>query len=181
MNKIKNMLISLFAYLYDKITEWVLGICKIPALIKNALFCSCSNEYHQFRRWLKRTKYRFLLFDGFWSVPLGFFLFFFFGLLLSTAFGMAVGQYDLAFIQPLFLAGTVVVGATNMSVLGLKFTFRELFKYLYGDSDQYFQGKPVNKSKIDFHSLTPIQRLWLALFLFCFFVVCILTVYLNLV
>ena len=127
-----------------------------------------------------KVKYAIQLVDGLWSVPLGFMAFFFVGLLLSTAFGMAVGQYDLAFIQPLFLAGTVVIGSTNMAVLGLYFTFRGVYRYLYGYVDK--DGSVRNTSKDDFtYSITPIKRLWLALFLFCFFVACILTVYLNLV
>ena len=69
---------------------------------------------------MKRIKFLLQLIDGLWSVPLGF-LFFGSGLLLSSVFGMAVGQYDMAFIQPLFLAGTIVVGATNVAVLGLYF------------------------------------------------------------
>lgn len=130
---------------------------------------------------MKKLSYYLQLFDGIWSVPVGFFMFFFVGLLLSTAFGMAVGQYDLAFIQPLFLAGTVVVGATNMGTLGLYFTFRELFKYLYGNPTVRYQGKTFNKSKEDFYKLTPKQRLCVSLFLFCFFVSAIIIVFLNLV
>ena len=126
----------------------------------------------------KKLKYLLLLVDGIWSVPLGFLAFFFVGLLLSTAFGMAVGQYDLAFIQPLFLAGTVVVGATNMAVLGLYFTFREVFRYLYGE---FVEDAIFNRSKEDFNALNPIQNICVSLFLFCFFVVAILVVYLNLV
>lgn len=133
-----------------------------------------------FAKVLRKIKYYAQLLDGVWSVPLGFLAFFFVGLLLSTVFGMAVGQYDLAFIQPLFLAGTVVVGATNMAVLGLYFTFRGVYRYLYGHRDK--NGAVHNASKIDFiESITPIQRLWLAFLLFFFFVVCILIVYLSLV
>ena len=68
---------------------------------------------------MKRIKFLLQLIDGLWSVPLGFFIFFGSGLFLSSVFGMAVGQYDMAFIQPLFLAGTIVLGATNIAVLGL--------------------------------------------------------------
>lgn len=118
-------------------------------------------------------------FDGLWSVPLGFFLFFFVGLLLSYTFGMAVGNYDLAFIQPLFLAGTVVVGATNMAVLGLRFTFRTIFRYLYGHRDK--DGFIVNFSKDDFLKTEPTFRLCVSLFIFLYFLTAILWVYLSLV
>ncbi|HUM50477.1 MAG TPA: hypothetical protein PK431_01635 [Chitinophagales bacterium] len=127
---------------------------------------------------MKKLFYFIQLIDGVWSVPLGFFIFFFVGLLLSTAFGMAVGQYDLAFIQPLFLAGTVVVGATNMSTIGLYFTFRTIFKYLYGD---FKNGSIHNQSKLDFHNLSNLQKLCVSLFLFVFFVAAILIVFLSLV
>ena len=128
---------------------------------------------------MKKVIYYLQLLDGIWTVPLGFFIFFFVGLTLSSAFGMAVGQYDMAFIQPLFLAGTIVVGATNMAVWGLFFTFKGLYRYLYGYVSE--TGLTVNDSKNDFSKLQPIQKICVALFSFCFFVVCILVVYLNLV
>ena len=62
---------------------------------------------------MKRIKFLLQLIDGLWSVPLGFFVFFASGLLLSSIFGVATGQYDMAFIQPLFLAGTIVVGGSK--------------------------------------------------------------------
>lgn len=127
---------------------------------------------------MKRIKYLLQLIDGLWSVPLGFFVFFASGLLLSSIFGMAVGQYDMAFIQPLFLAGTIVVGATNIAVLGLYFTFRTIFYYLYGRVENKVI---INISKSDFETLKPIQKICISLFLFLFFVVSVIVVYLNLV
>ena len=127
---------------------------------------------------MKRIKYLLQLIDGLWSVPLGFFIFFGSGLFLSSVFGMAVGQYDMAFIQPLFLAGTIVVGATNVAVLGLYFTFRTIFYYLYGRVENKVI---INISKSDFETLKPIQKICVSLFLFLFFVLTTITVYLNLV
>ena len=127
---------------------------------------------------MKRIKFLLQLIDGLWSVPLGFFIFFGSGLLLSSVFGMAVGQYDMAFIQPLFLAGTIVVGATNIAVLGLYFTFRTIFYYLYGRVENKVI---INISKSDFETLKPIQKICVSLFLFLFFVLTTITVYLNLV
>ena len=127
---------------------------------------------------MKRIKYLLQLIDGLWSVPLGFFIFFGSGLFLSSVFGMAVGQYDMAFIQPLFLAGTIVVGATNIAVLGLYFTFRTIFYYLYGRVENKVI---INISKSDFETLKPIQKICISLFLFLFFVVSVIVVYLNLV
>jgi len=127
---------------------------------------------------MKRIKFLLQLIDGLWSVPLGFFIFFGSGLFLSSVFGMAVGQYDMAFIQPLFLAGTIVVGATNIAVLGLYFTFRTIFYYLYGRVENKVI---INISKSDFETLKPIQKICISLFLFLFFVVSVIVVYLNLV
>ncbi|HPB85306.1 MAG TPA: hypothetical protein PLR63_05925 [Paludibacteraceae bacterium] len=127
---------------------------------------------------MKRIKFLLQLIDGLWSVPLGFFIFFGSGLFLSSVFGMAVGQYDMAFIQPLFLAGTIVVGATNVAVLGLYFTFRTIFYYLYGRVENKVI---INISKSDFETLKPIQKICISLFLFLFFVVSVIVVYLNLV
>jgi len=127
---------------------------------------------------MKRIKFLLQLIDGLWSVPLGFFIFFGSGLFLSSVFGMAVGQYDMAFIQPLFLAGTIVVGATNIAVLGLYFTFRTIFYYLYGRVENKVI---INISKSDFETLKPIQKICVSLFLFLFFVLTTITVYLNLV
>ena len=127
---------------------------------------------------MKRIKFLLQLVDGLWSVPLGFFIFFGSGLFLSSVFGMAVGQYDMAFIQPLFLAGTIVVGATNIAVLGLYFTFRTIFYYLYGRVENKVI---INISKSDFETLKPIQKICVSLFLFLFFVLTTITVYLNLV
>ena len=127
---------------------------------------------------MKRIKFLLQLIDGLWSVPLGFFIFFGSGLFLSSVFGMAVGQYDMAFIQPLFLAGTIVVGATNVAVLGLYFTFRTIFYYLYGRVENKVI---INISKSDFETLKPIQKICISLFLFLFFVVSAIVVYLNLV
>jgi len=127
---------------------------------------------------MKRIKFLLQLIDGLWSVPLGFFIFLGSGLFLSSVFGMAVGQYDMAFIQPLFLAGTIVVGATNVAVLGLYFTFRTIFYYLYGRVENKVI---INISKSDFETLKPIQKICISLFLFLLFVVSVIVVYLNLV
>lgn len=116
--------------------------------------------------------------DGLWSVPLGFLSFFFVGFTLSYFFGVTVGSYDMAFIQPLFLAGTIVIGATNMAVLGLYFTFRTIHKYIYGKK---VKDSIINNSKTDFHNSPPIFKICVSLFMFVFFVVSILWVYLKLV
>lgn len=127
----------------------------------------------------KKIKWGLQHLDGIWSVPLAFFAFYFVGLFLTTTFGYGTGFYDPAFIQPLFLAGAVVVGATNIAVMGLYFTFRGLYRYLYGRKDA--DGKIVNDSKTDWKNLNVWQRFIIAFSSFFFFVVAIIIVYLNLV
>jgi hypothetical protein len=134
---------------------------------------------NQFKKLIKKIWYYTLLLDGLWSVPLGFFVFFFVGMSLSY-FGLAAGSYDVAFIQPLFLAGTIVVGATNMAMAGMYFTFRTIYRYLYGKEDKT-TGVVENKSKLEFKASHPIFKICVSLFIFCFFVVAILSVYLRLV
>lgn len=132
----------------------------------------------------KKAFYYIQLIDGIWSVPLGFFLFFMCGYLLSLFFGYTVGFYDPSFIQPLFLAATVVIGATNVAVGGLYFTFRGLYRYLYGERRiDKETGKKyiVNYSKKDWENLLVWQRYLLAFFVFFFFVLATIIVYLKLV
>src|SRR6188472_2223137 len=81
---------------------------------------------------MKRIKYFLQHIHGIWSVPLIFFVYYMVGVLLAYLFGYGTGAYDPAFIQPLFLAGAVVLGITNFTLLILFFTFKSLYRYLYG-------------------------------------------------
>ena len=60
---------------------------------------------------LKKALYYIQLVDGVWSVPLMFILFWLVGITLQLLFGFGTGIYDPSFIQPLFLAGAIVLGA----------------------------------------------------------------------
>ena len=55
---------------------------------------------------------------------------------------------------------------TNVAVLGLYFTFRTIFYYLYGRVENKVI---INISKSDFETLKPIQKICVSLFLFLFF------------
>lgn len=132
----------------------------------------------------KKALYYIQLVDGIWSVPLGFFLFFICGYALSLFFGYTVGFYDPSFIQPLFLAATIVIGATNVAIGGLYFTFRGLYRYLYGTKKKDKEtGKKVfvNYSKIDWVKLTTWQRFVISFSVFFLFVLATIIVYLKLV
>lgn len=130
--------------------------------------------------YFKLLKFKLSLYDGIWSLPFAFMMFWVVGLLLSSIFGFAVGTYDMAFIQPLFLAIAVIIGASNASVLGLWFTFRGFFKYFYGYKDSE-SGKIINNSKIDFKELKSWVKLLLVLGVFFFFFSAVISVYIALI
>lgn len=121
-------------------------------------------------------------FDGIWSVPIAFLIFWFAGILLQTFFGYGAGTYDPGFIQPLFLAAAVVIGATNIAVLGIFFTFRGIYRYLYGQK-KTFNDKEiiVNYSKINWTTLTSWQRYLIAFSVFFYYVSAVIIVYLKMV
>lgn len=129
---------------------------------------------------LKKIKWTLQHLDGIWSVPLAFFAFYFVGLGITSLFGYGTGFYDPAFIQPLFLAGAVVIGATNFGILGLYFTVRGLYRYFYGRRDEK-TGKIVNDSKEDWVNIPAWLRYVFAFFSLFFFVVAIIVVYLKMV
>ena len=128
------------------------------------------------KNFFKKTLYLLQQFDGIWSVPLAFITFWLVGLMLQTFFGFGTGTYDMGFIQPLFLAAAIVIGATNFATVGIFFTFRGFFRYIYG-RDLY----PTRTSKQDFAGLTIGQRFLVAFGCFFYFVTAVIVVYLRLV
>jgi hypothetical protein len=128
---------------------------------------------------MKKLKYFLQKWDGVWSVPLAFFIFYWVGLALSWLFGYGTGNYDPAFLQPLFLSAVVVIGATNAGVLGLYFTIRGLHNYLYGQKEE--DNKIVNFSKVDWKKVSATHRLLIALGVLVYFITAIIFVYLKLV
>lgn len=131
---------------------------------------------------MKKLKFYLQHIDGVWSVPLAFAAFWFAGIFLQFIGGYGAGTYDIGFIQPLFLAAAVVIGATNVAVMGLYFTFRGLYKYLYGEKKDFEDGKKIiNYSKIDWTKILPWQRYVIAFSVFFYFVFAVIIVYLNLV
>lgn len=107
------------------------------------------------------------LYDGIWSAPAAFFAFWLCGIILQGVFGFAAGTYDLGFIQPLFLAASVVIGCSTLSNIGLKFNFRGFHRFLYG----YKQDeKIINESKKLWNELTALQKMQITLLTyFCYF------------
>jgi|GEM_PF-2096607 len=130
------------------------------------------------KNFISRLKFLIQHYDGLWSVPLAFFGFYFVGLVLSWFFGYGTGTYDPAFVQPLFLSAVIVIGATNVAVLGLYFTLRGFHRYLYGRKKD---GDVFNQSKADWKDLTPLQRFFVSLGSLAFFIAATITIYLKLV
>ena len=113
--------------------------------------------YHAVARWLE-------VYDWAWSLPLFGLLYWGVGFVLGGVLGMAVGTFDLSFIQPLFLAIAVVIGGAMAFIYCLRYVFNKiLYKYLYdckGKEDICFEN--------DFINLQAWQRVCLLLLLFCF-------------
>lgn len=127
----------------------------------------------------KKIKFVLQLFDGIWSLPIGFAIFFFVGYLIQKIFGYTSGFYDPAFIQPLFLSIAVVVGATNAAILGLYFSLRGFFRYLYGSKNH--EGTLINFSKIDWKRIAPTHRMLIVLSVLIYFITAITIVYIKLI
>jgi hypothetical protein len=127
---------------------------------------------------MKKIKHFLQQYDGIWSVPLAFMGFWLLGITLQF-FDMSAGSYDIAFIQPLALAMAIVIGATNAAVLGLYFTFRGIFRFLYGSHDE--SGKLINKSKDEWENLTAFQKFGISFMVFFYFSYLVVHVYLKMI
>jgi hypothetical protein len=128
---------------------------------------------------LKKLKFYLQHVDGIWSVPLVFVTFWIAGIVLQWFGGYGVGTYDPGFIQPLFLSIGIVIGATNAAIGGLFFTFRGMYRYLYGQRDE--KGSLRNYSKENWLKLTAWQRFAIVFFVFFYYVSAVIIVYLHLV
>lgn len=131
------------------------------------------------KKLIKKIKFYLQHVDGIWSVPLLLFTFWILGFILQLIGGRGVGTYDLGFAQPLLLAVLVVIGATNAAIGGLYFTFRGLYRYLYGQRDE--QGRLRNYSKENWLKLTAWQRFIILFTVFFYYVTVVIIVYLKLV
>jgi hypothetical protein len=128
---------------------------------------------------MKKIKYLLQQFDAIWSLPLAFFSFWTVGVLMVKMFGYTTAIYDMSFIQPLFLAVTVVVGVSTFSTLGLYFSFRGIYTYLYGYKNS--QKKVINKSKEAWEKLAPLSQIIISFTIYFLHFLSIVTVYLKLI
>lgn len=131
---------------------------------------------------LKKAWYYVQHLDAIWSVPLGYILFILTGGLLTYFFGYTTGAYDPAFIQPLFLVATIEIGLSAIAVGGMFFTFRGLYRYIYGHKVQEGDKTTItNQSRQDWKTLTVWQRFTVAFGLYLFYVAVGLILYKALV
>lgn len=105
--------------------------------------------------------------------PAGFgFIYWFIGFFLGGILGLAVGVFDLSFVQPIFLAMAVFAGGGMAFAYCVRYIFNDtLYKYLY-------KGNGTSFDK-DFKSLTPIQRVITQFLLFAFVVYIIVKVFIT--
>lgn len=126
---------------------------------------------------MKKIKYLFQKLDAIWSAPLAFAVFVLLTIFFAVLFGPSAGLYDPGDILPVFISCAVVIIATNAAVMGMKFTFRGLHRYLYGEKDK--DGNLVNYSKQDWLGLSPFQRYCFAFGAFALFIISILVIYIQ--
>jgi len=125
----------------------------------------------------KKIKYFLQMYDGIWSVPFAFFGYWFLGIALMY-FDVSAGTYDLAFVQPFALACAIVIGASNVSVLGLYFGFRGFFRFLYGSNSDNIL---INKSKEEWENLKTWQKFVFSLGVFFCYFWAVVIVYLKMI
>jgi len=126
----------------------------------------------------KKIKHFLEQYDGIWSIPFAFITFWLIGIVLQFL-DVTAGSYDLAFIQPLFLAIGIVIGAVNATIVGLRFTFKGFYRYIYGYRNE--DGIIINQSKEDFKKLELWQKFIVAFLPFYFLVALIVIVYLKMI
>jgi uncharacterized membrane protein len=78
---------------------------------------------------MKKFLYYLQLFDGLWSVPIAFLVFFFGGYASFKYFGDAIISTE--YLQQVLLAGLILIFANFMAFLGGFFNFRSLQGYFY--------------------------------------------------
>ncbi|MBK9109840.1 MAG: hypothetical protein IPM92_16070 [Saprospiraceae bacterium] len=129
---------------------------------------------------LKKLKYFLLFWNGFWSIPLSFLAFFGLGILGQYLFGEGVGFYDPSFWQAALLATGEFLFFNSIAFFTLRFCFRHLWKYYKGNKEFNVRSQKLevsNRSKDDFDNLQAWQKLFLLVFLYCFFIAALVSLY----
>ena len=121
------------------------------------------------KEFLLRVKHFILQFDAMWSVPLGIVLFIAYPTILYKM-GLVAEAYPLSSFHAFILACIIIISATNFSVIGLYFTFRDLFYQIYSKT-----------GREDFKALNKLYKLCIAIFFFLVFYLSVLVVFLKIV
>lgn len=129
----------------------------------------------------KQIKYFLLFWNGFWSIPLAFLAFLGLGILGQFFFGEGIGFYDPSFWQAALLATGEFLFFNSIAFFTLRYCFRHLWKYYNGNSEGFNlrsqKMQVTNQSKEDFDQLQPWQKLFLLVFLYCFFIAALVSLY----
>jgi hypothetical protein len=121
---------------------------------------------------LKKLYYLVRKYDGLWSVPLSFLMFYAIGKFFYNYIGHDVSVYDVGFIQPLMLSICVVIGSVNAGIIGLIFTIKGFHDWLYNNEN--------DSAKENWKLLLPMERFKLVLFSLAFLIILIIVVYCHL-
>jgi len=121
-----------------------------------------KTRIHKTLRWLTINDYL-------WSVPLTFAAFLLFGKFGESVFGESFASYDPSFWQASLYAIGITVLFNGAAFLGLWFNFRSLYFYYLHDA------------RTDFNSLSKLQKIFIALGTYLFFMIFFLILWLKLV
>lgn len=113
--------------------------------------------------------------DWIWALPLTIFLYWGFGYFFGAIMGMSIGNFDLSFVQPLFLAITVVHGASVASIYILRFHWKGLYRFIYSTKIEDENISSIAAFKL----LQPWQKIFLVAFFYFFYVGAVVAVYLT--
>jgi hypothetical protein len=126
---------------------------------------------------MKKIKFLINHYNVIWAVPLLFILMCLTWYKLPEAFPF-FGTYDPAIVpSALIQAVASTIGIFGAAKFGLWFTLRTVEKYIFGKKQP--QGNIKNYSKLDWRSITALQRLYIAMVSFFFFVAIILIIFLK--
>lgn len=123
---------------------------------------------------MERVSYHLSLWNGIWSIPLALALFLGLGIIGQHFFGEGVGFYDPAFWQAALLAAGEFLFFNTIAFFTLYFCFRHIWRYYKGSR---YDTDIKTKAREDFNDLTPWQKIVLLLFLYCFFIVVLVSLY----
>lgn len=109
------------------------------------------------------------LWDGLWSIPLAFIGFLSFEWVGRSLWGDGFGAYDPAVFQAALMAAVILIAANTLVQLALVFNFPALWQSYHRTFFTHYE------------SLHAWQKIFVTLFMYCFFFAAFLLVFLKLV